>query len=98
LILDVFDVILTRDLSGAHLVDLNPFAPRTNPCLFDYAELEAAGESEPQFRVVDSPGSRRITNWNQVPLEFHYLQEQRSISETNQLLEEMQLYSDSSVG
>lgn len=37
--LDVLDLLLTRDLSRAHVVDFNPYAPRTDPLLFDWSEL-----------------------------------------------------------
>lgn len=36
---DVLDLLLTRDLSRAHVVDFNPYAPRTDPLLFDWSEL-----------------------------------------------------------
>ncbi|KAG8763534.1 hypothetical protein FRC11_002047 [Ceratobasidium sp. 423] len=35
----VVDLLLTRDLSGAHIVDFNPYAPRTDPLLFEWPEL-----------------------------------------------------------
>ncbi|CAE6470887.1 unnamed protein product [Rhizoctonia solani] len=35
----VMDLLLTRDLSRAHIVDFNPYAPRTDPLLFDWSEL-----------------------------------------------------------
>lgn len=38
---DVFDLLLTRDLSRGHVLDLNPYAPRTDPLLFSYEELHA---------------------------------------------------------
>ena len=37
--LDIFDFLLTRDLSRGHILDLNPYAPRTDPLLFTYEEL-----------------------------------------------------------
>lgn len=37
--LDVLDLLLTRDLSRAHVVDFNPYAPRTDPLLFEWSEL-----------------------------------------------------------
>ncbi|KAF8558299.1 D123-domain-containing protein [Imleria badia] len=37
----IFDLLLTRDLSRAHLLDFNPYAPRTDPLLFSYQELHA---------------------------------------------------------
>ncbi|KAF9221505.1 D123-domain-containing protein [Gyrodon lividus] len=35
----VFDLLLTRDLSRGHVLDFNPYAPRTDPLLFTYNEL-----------------------------------------------------------
>ena len=67
---DVFDFFLTRDLSGGHIVDFNPYAPRTDPLLFTYDELADLGDTSrratlhnslqnddtelPEFRVIDS--------------------------------------------
>ncbi|KAI6037698.1 D123-domain-containing protein [Pisolithus marmoratus] len=62
----VFDLLLTRDLSSGHVIDLNPYAPRTDPLLFTYEELcevlskaiEDASASRtflPELRVIDSP-------------------------------------------
>ncbi|KAI8986193.1 D123-domain-containing protein [Trametes punicea] len=34
-----FDFLLTRDLSRGHIVDFNPYLPRTDPLLFTYEEL-----------------------------------------------------------
>lgn len=39
MLLDVMDLLLTRDLSRAHVVDFNPYAPRTDSLLFDWSEL-----------------------------------------------------------
>ena len=36
---DAFDIVLTRALQRANLIDFNPSAPRTDPLLFTYAEL-----------------------------------------------------------
>lgn len=38
--IDVFDLLLTRDLSRAHIVDFNPYAPQTDSLLFSYEELK----------------------------------------------------------
>ncbi|QRW00414.1 cell division cycle protein [Ceratobasidium sp. AG-Ba] len=35
----VLDLLLTRDLSRAHIVDFNPYAPRTDSLLFEWSEL-----------------------------------------------------------
>ncbi|KAG6811627.1 hypothetical protein H0H92_006496 [Tricholoma furcatifolium] len=34
-----FDFFLTRDLSRGHIIDFNPYAPRTDPLLYTYEEL-----------------------------------------------------------
>jgi hypothetical protein len=36
---DIFDFLLTRDLSRGHIIDFNPYAPRTDSLLFTYEEL-----------------------------------------------------------
>ena len=36
---DIFDLHLTRDLSSAHILDFNPYHPKTDPLLFTYEEL-----------------------------------------------------------
>lgn len=56
---DTFDILLTRDLSRAHIVDFNPYAPRTDPLLFTYEDLytillSESPDQEPEFRVIDS--------------------------------------------
>ncbi|KAI0632002.1 D123-domain-containing protein [Trametes polyzona] len=65
-----FDFLLTRDLSRGHIVDFNPYLPRTDPLLFTYDELHdlllarvrpdahdgaPARPGRPALRVVDSP-------------------------------------------
>ncbi|TRM62867.1 D123-domain-containing protein [Schizophyllum amplum] len=66
----IFDILLTRDLSRAHIVDFNPYAPRTDSLMFSYEELDALHRLHtnaedtgnpstpppiPQFKYVDSP-------------------------------------------
>ncbi|KDQ62388.1 hypothetical protein JAAARDRAFT_458771 [Jaapia argillacea MUCL 33604] len=75
----VFDVLLTRDLSNAHILDFNPFAPRTDPLLFTYEELlslvTGPRSSIPELRVIDSrshPSAIRNApahQHNMIPLE-----------------------------
>ncbi|KAF9496484.1 D123-domain-containing protein [Pleurotus eryngii] len=51
------DLLLTRDLSRGHIIDFNPFAPRTDPLLFTYEELlhiHLSHPSTPTFKVIDS--------------------------------------------
>ncbi|KDQ20843.1 hypothetical protein BOTBODRAFT_151782 [Botryobasidium botryosum FD-172 SS1] len=58
----IFDILLTRDLSRAHIIDFNPYAPHTDPLLFTYPDLLAlistastpAQESLPVLRVITS--------------------------------------------
>lgn len=59
---DTVDLLLTRDLARAHVVDFNPYAPRTDSLLFTYSELlnlaqevAADGRSQlPVLRAIDS--------------------------------------------
>jgi hypothetical protein len=63
---DTLDVLLTRDLSRFHIIDFNPYAPRTDALLFTYDELaslfDAAATTSmspspaptPTLRVIDS--------------------------------------------
>ncbi|KAG2065571.1 D123-domain-containing protein [Suillus decipiens] len=53
----IFDVLMTRDLSRGHILDFNPYAPRTDPLLFTYEELLSVftqGLSTPELRIIDS--------------------------------------------
>jgi hypothetical protein len=66
LIIDIFDFLLTRDLTRGHIIDLNPYSPRTDSLLFSFEELrelaesaspKAAGNPEevrPEFRYIGS--------------------------------------------
>ncbi|KAG2123314.1 D123-domain-containing protein [Suillus cothurnatus] len=54
----IFDVLMTRDLSRGHVLDFNPYAPRTDPLLFTYEELSSVFTQElgtPELRIIDSP-------------------------------------------
>ncbi|TNY18550.1 D123-domain-containing protein [Rhodotorula diobovata] len=60
----VLDVYLTRDASRVFVVDLNPFAPRTDPLLFSYEALlslslsqSAPPSSSPSSPSSSSPGA-----------------------------------------
>lgn len=65
---DIFDFLLTRDLSRGHIIDFNPFMKKTDPLLFTYEELHeffsiaqdsteqtSRSTDNPVLRVVDSP-------------------------------------------
>ncbi|KAI0802046.1 D123-domain-containing protein [Irpex lacteus] len=60
-----FDFLLTRDLTKGHIIDFNPYAPRTDSLLFEYDELldllteasygaSSANGFQPVLKVVDS--------------------------------------------
>ncbi|KAH8108660.1 D123-domain-containing protein [Phellopilus nigrolimitatus] len=52
-----FDLILTRDLASAHIMDFNPYASRTDPLLFTYDELleiHRRSPSTPVLKTIDS--------------------------------------------
>lgn len=53
---DVFDLLLTRDLASAHIIDFNPYAAKTDPLLFTYDELHELSQHTdlPKLRVIDS--------------------------------------------
>ncbi|GBE85182.1 D123-domain-containing protein [Sparassis latifolia] len=93
----VFDFLLTRDLSRGHILDFNPYAPRTDPLLFTYNELLAlfqAHGTHPELRVVDSPNHpAAIRNApahqnNMVPLEALAMSSGRNAAEFADLLQE----------
>jgi D123 len=93
---DTLDVLLTRDLSRFHIIDFNPYAPRTDPLLFTYDELatlsaSATGSSTqtptPTLRVINSrahPAAARNApehQHNMVPLEALTLSQGRNVEE-----------------
>lgn len=90
----IFDFLLTRDLSRGHIIDFNPYSPKTDPQLFTYEELleqlNCAIESpdfKPELRVVDSPSHPSATRnapahqHNMVPIEALMLSSGRNMSE-----------------
>jgi hypothetical protein len=87
---DTFDILLTRDLTRAHILDFNPYAPRTDPLLFTYEALLAllTGTNRsvlPELRVIDSRSHPAATSkapahqHNMVPLEALSLSNGRDI-------------------
>ncbi|KAH9847887.1 D123-domain-containing protein [Lenzites betulinus] len=87
-----FDFLLTRDLSRGHIVDFNPYLPRTDPLLFTYEELHdillvRGGSDEPELRVVDSPAHPAAARnapthqHNMVPIEALAMSSGRGVSE-----------------
>ncbi|KIJ62710.1 hypothetical protein HYDPIDRAFT_135933 [Hydnomerulius pinastri MD-312] len=97
----VFDLLLTRDLTRGHVLDFNPYAPRTDALLFTYEELSAllAKAEEPgppldilpEIRVIDSalhPAATRNApahQHNMVPMEALSLSEGRGIAEFTEI-------------
>lgn len=71
----IFDVLLTRDLERAHIVDFNPYAPKTDSLMFTYEELQSIHSSSsasgfsPVLRIIDSR-SHPLANVNG-PLNQH---------------------------
>lgn len=57
----MFDILLTRDLKRAHLVDFNPFVAKTDALLFSYEDLHSSFATSqkntfsPELRIIDSP-------------------------------------------
>ncbi|KAJ7505370.1 D123-domain-containing protein [Mycena galericulata] len=91
-----FDILLTRDLTRGHILDFNPYAPRTDPLLFTYDELHALSlmhdddnnaDRTPELRVIDSRAHPAATSnapanqHNMIPFEALSLSSGRDIQE-----------------
>ncbi|KAJ7254414.1 D123-domain-containing protein [Mycena haematopus] len=83
-----FDLLLTRDLSRGHILDFNPYAPRTDPLLFSYDELAHMGdETTPELRVIDSRShpaamsSAPANQHNMIPFEALSISSGRDVEE-----------------
>ncbi|KAJ6584919.1 cytoplasmic protein [Mycena capillaripes] len=87
-----FDFLLTRDLLRGHVLDFNPYAPRTDPLLFTYDDLHALSlSSDPdttlELRVIDSRAHPAATSnapahqHNMIPFEALSLSSGRDIEE-----------------
>ena len=77
---DVVDLLLSKDLARAHIVDFNPYIAQTDPLLFTYEELanlfsERSSPAVPALRVINSPAHAMADRnapdhqHNMVPLE-----------------------------
>jgi len=94
----IFDILLTRDLSGAHIIDFNPYAPRTDPLLFTYEDLFTLltrnRSSTPQLKVIDSRTHPAVTRnapmnqHNMIPFEALNLSSGRDIEQFSDLWQE----------
>jgi hypothetical protein len=89
-IVDTFDFLLTRDLSKGHIIDFNPYSPKTDPLLFTYEELLEllhSASSTPELRVVDSPSHPAAARnapahqHNMIPIEALMLSSGRNVEE-----------------
>jgi len=90
-----FDILLTRDLSHAHIIDFNPYAPRTDPLLFTYEDLLTLLTLDrsyaPQLKVIDSrthPAATRnapVNQHNMIPFEALTLSSGRDIEQFSDL-------------
>jgi hypothetical protein len=91
---DIFDVLLTRSLESLHVLDFNPYLPRTDALHFSYEELLsilqsylASSEKEhvPKFACVSSrfhPAANRnapVHQHNMLPVEALQLSSGRDI-------------------
>lgn len=90
-------MLLTRDLTRFHIIDFNPYAPRTDSLLFTYEELSTLSAAAtttsslpaaiPTLRVIDSPAHPAANRnapqhqHNMVPLEALTLSEGRNVKE-----------------
>ncbi|KAF7365264.1 hypothetical protein MVEN_00398200 [Mycena venus] len=83
-----------RDLSRGHILDFNPYAPRTDPLLFSYDELHPLAHSSPsdaddapELRVIDSRAHPAATSaapahqHNMIPFEALSMSSGRDIEE-----------------
>ncbi|KAK2465237.1 hypothetical protein APHAL10511_002591 [Amanita phalloides] len=93
----VFDILMTRDLTRGHILDFNPYAPRTDALLFTYDELQSLLEADtqtPDLRVIEShshPFATRKTpvhQHNMVPFDALDMSSGKSISDFAELLEQ----------
>ena len=55
----VFDMYIPRTRLRGHLIDMNPFAPRTDPGLFEWTEILEMRDGEVEVRFVQE-NERRI--------------------------------------
>lgn len=87
---DTFDILLTRDLARMHILDFNPYAPRTDSLLFTYEDLHLplsapSTGARPQLRVIDNRAHPSATSnapehqHNMVPFEALSLSSGRDV-------------------
>lgn len=68
-----FDVYISKTLDKVYLVDIDPFARKTDSLLFTWNELATINEENPVFRLVEKENSGQFASkahsQNQVPKE-----------------------------
>ena len=92
---DTFDLILTRNLESAHVVDFNPYAPRTDPLLFDYEELKQIYDQRQDtvLKTISSPTHEAVKRsspanvHNMVPFELLGLSAGKTIEDFTKIWE-----------
>ena len=97
---DTFDFLLTRDLAKGHILDFNPYSPKTDSLLFTYEELrdllttKDALDQQPVLRVIDSALHPAATKnapayqHNMIPFEAVSMSDGRDIEEFADLWKE----------
>jgi hypothetical protein len=95
LVSDIFDFLSTGDLTRGHIIDFNPYSPRTDPLLFSYKELHNLSEDPTapvEFRVIpsdDHPAAASnipVFQHNMVPLEALTLSSGKTVDEFTEAL------------
>jgi len=92
----VFDFLLTRNIDSGHIIDFQPFAPKTDALLFSYEELEdlrrSDSQSLPEIRVVDGSTDPSRTAprdvHNRVPMEFLSLSAGQTVEDFTRMWQE----------
>jgi len=87
----VFDMYIPRTRIRAHLIDINPFAPRTDPALYSWEEvLGMRGEVDVRFVKQDHSGISGIEfSAQRVPIEVVRASQGRGVVEFAVEWEEM---------
>ena len=80
----VMDVLLTRSLESAHIIDFNPFGGRTDGLLYAFDDFQ---DGTMQIRMIDSAGHSACCrnepsfSGNMLPIEVFALSQGRGLDE-----------------
>jgi D123 len=86
----VFDMYIPRTRLRAHLIDVNPFAPRTDPGLFEWSEILSMTGEDIVVRLAQEEGIRGMEFTAQrVPREVVEVSQGRGVVEFAVEWEEM---------